>query len=88
MSREIDPMRATGNALPANLPPRGLSRPQAAAYVGLGATKFDQLVGDGRMPPPKRIDGRKVWDRVRLDEAFAALDGGEARPRNPLDDRL
>ena len=74
--------------LPPSLPPRGLSRVQAAAYVGIGPTKFDEMVADGRMPRPKRIDSRCVWDRVRLDEAFAALDGGEAVPANPLDDRL
>jgi hypothetical protein len=32
------------------------------------------MVSDGRMPKPKRIDGRTVWDRLQLDEAFAALD--------------
>lgn len=53
--------------------PRGLSRVEAAAYVGIGATKFDELVGDGRMPKPKKIDGRRVWDRHQLDFAFAAL---------------
>ncbi len=53
--------------LPPNLPPRGLSRVQAAEYVGVGVTKFDELVGDGRMPRPKRIDGRTVWDRTKLD---------------------
>lgn len=74
--------------LPASLPPRGLSRAQAAAYIGVGCTKFDEMVGDGRMPRPKRIDSRCVWDRVQLDEAFAALDGGEAAPVNPLDARL
>lgn len=64
--------------LPPSLPPRGLSREEAAAYVGVGVTKFDQLVADGRMPAPKRIDGRRIWDRLRLDSAFAALptDGG------------
>lgn len=59
--------------LPAGALPRGLNRVEAAAYVGLGATKFDQLVADGRMPPPKRIDGRRVWDRRDLDAAFSAL---------------
>jgi predicted DNA-binding transcriptional regulator AlpA len=47
---------------------------QAAEYIGIGATKFDEMVDDGRMPRPKRIDGRNVWDRIRLDEHFAALD--------------
>lgn len=64
--------------LPASLPPRGLSRLQAAEYIGIGATKFDEMVLDGRMPRPKRIDGRTVWDRDKLDERFAALDEDEA----------
>lgn len=54
-------------------PKRGLSRTQAAAYIGIGATKFDQLVADGRMPGPKRIDGRVIWDIQALDLAFEAL---------------
>lgn len=71
--------RSRHEILPASLPPRGLSREEAAAYVGVGATKFDQMVEDGRMPSPKRIDGRRVWDRLRLDSAFAALptEGGD-----------
>jgi predicted DNA-binding transcriptional regulator AlpA len=58
---------------PLSLPPRGLCREDAATYVGLSARKFDELVGDGRMPPPIRIDGRTVWDRRMLDEKFDAL---------------
>jgi predicted DNA-binding transcriptional regulator AlpA len=76
------------SVLPSSLPPRGLSRAQAAEYVGIGCSKFDEMVNDGRMPRPKRIDSRCVWDRVQLDEAFAALDGGEPAPVNPLDARL
>ena len=59
--------------LPPSLPPRGLSRVQAAAYIGIGVTLFDQLIADGRMPKPKRINARTVWDREQLDAAFAAL---------------
>lgn len=44
------------------IPRRGLSREEAAMYVGVGSTKFDEMVNDGRMPKPKRIDGRKLWD--------------------------
>ncbi|MFZ5616216.1 MAG: helix-turn-helix transcriptional regulator [Pseudomonadota bacterium] len=74
--------------LPSGSLPRGLRRPEAAAYVGLGETKFDELVKDGRMPRPKRIDGRVVWDRRALDAAFDALgadleaDFGTAAPEN------
>jgi predicted DNA-binding transcriptional regulator AlpA len=61
------------DVLPAGLPPRGLNRVEAAAYVGVSPSKFDELVKDGRMPGPKRIDARVVWDRHRLDNAFEAL---------------
>ena len=61
------------------IPRRGLSRAEAAMYVGIGTTKFDELVDDGRMPKPKKVDGRKVWDLRKLDIAFDSLpdeDGG------------
>ncbi len=54
-------------------PRRGLSRIEAAIYVGIGLTKFDELVVDGRMPRPRLIDGRKVWDIRDLDRAFDDL---------------
>lgn len=66
----------------AGLEPRGLSREQAAAYIGVGAVKFDAMVDDGRMPRPKRIDGRRVWDRRQLDTAFAALPDEGGAPRD------
>lgn len=61
-------------------PPRGLCREEAARYVGVGSTKFDAMVADGRMPRPKRVDGRVVWDRIALDAAFTDLpDDGDNR---------
>ena len=66
---------AIATSLPPSLAPRGLSRVQAAEYIGVGTRKFDEMVADGRMPKPKRIDGRTVWDRMALDAAFTALEG-------------
>ena len=54
-------------------PPRGLNREEAARYIGVGATKFDEMVADRRMPRPKRVDGRVIWDRIKLDIAFTDL---------------
>lgn len=53
--------------------PRGLSRLESADYIGVSATKFDEMVEDGRMPGPKIIDARRVWDVRKLDIAFEAL---------------
>jgi len=63
-----------------------LSREEAARYVGVGTTKFDEMVKDGRMPKPKRIDGRVVWDRIKLDAAFTDLP--DDIRLNPLDRML
>jgi len=69
------------------IPRRGLSRTEAAIYVGVSTTKFDQMIGDGRMPKPRRIDARRVWDIRALDQAFDSLPGGEDHiERNPWDD--
>ena len=54
-------------------PRRGLSRLEAAQFIGVGTTKFDELVACGRMPRPKRVDSRKVWDVLELDVAFNSL---------------
>lgn len=58
--------------------PRGLNREEAARWIGISPTKFDELVASRRMPKPKRIDGRVVWDRIALDACFSDLpdDGG------------
>lgn len=63
--------------------PRGLKREEAARYVGISASKFDEMVKDGRMPIPKEIDACRVWDRLALDAAFEALPDREAA--NPWD---
>lgn len=78
-------MPEKGSVLPLSLPPRGLSRVQAAAYVGVSASLFDEMVKDGRMPKPTRINARTVWDRVKLDEAFAALSDGDTDGGDPWD---
>lgn len=68
MSRPLGPASA---ARP--VPRRGLRREEAAAYVGISPSKFDQAVAAGRMPPPRTLDGCVIWDVRELDERFDAL---------------
>jgi hypothetical protein len=82
-------MTRRDDILPSSLPPRGVCREEAARFVGVSPSKFDVLVADGRMPKPKSVDGRKIWDIRSLNLAFDALpgdDGGDAE--NPWDDAI
>jgi len=78
--------RRAEDVLPQSLAPRGLSREQAAAYIGVSPSLFDAMVKDGRLPQPKRINARVVWDRLKLDAAFDALPGDDASLANPWDE--
>jgi hypothetical protein len=51
-------------------------------YIGISPSKFDELVADGRMPGPVKIDGRKVWDIRHLDLAFDALARENSAPNS------
>lgn len=69
----------------ATQPRRGLSREEAAVYIGVSVRKFDEMVADGRMPRAKVIDARRVWDTHRLDIAFDALPTDGEEVSNPWD---
>jgi predicted DNA-binding transcriptional regulator AlpA len=74
---------SSANSARLRLSPRGLSRIDSASYVGVSPSLFDEMVKDGRMPQPKRINARAVWDRNQLDEAFDELPSNANR--NPWD---
>jgi hypothetical protein len=53
--------------------PRGMEASRAAAYCGLGRTKFFECVESGLFPVAKNVLGAPRWDRVQLDEAWDTL---------------
>jgi excisionase family DNA binding protein len=55
------------------IPRRGLSREEAAVYVGVSPSFFDDLVADGRLPKAAPIGSRKIWDLKKLDRAADTL---------------
>lgn len=63
----------SNNVLPLSLAPRGLSRVQAAAYIGVSPSLFARAVADGIFPRPFRLYGRVLWCRLALDEAIDVL---------------
>jgi hypothetical protein len=72
MSKALSKIRATC------LPRRGLSREEAAIYLGISGGLFDQMRVDGLIAPPKTNGGRKIWDIRDLDMAFDALPSEDA----------
>ena len=67
------------------VPRRGLSRDEAAMYIGIW--KFDEMVADGRMPCAVQIDGRRVWDVRSLDLYFDDLPRDNSTSGGSWDDR-
>ena len=57
----------------ASTPRRGLTRLELAVFVGVSINRFDELVRQGRMPPPRVIGTEQIWDRLELDVYFDAL---------------
>ena len=70
------------------VPRRGLSRVEAAMYIGISPTKFDELRTSGRISPPRLIDGRKVWDVRDLDNWIDSLKAGPSLDTSSIVDRL
>jgi hypothetical protein len=54
-------------------PISSLGELEAAAAIGISASKFRMLVGEKRMPSPRRLDGGNIWDVDELRAAFKAF---------------
>jgi hypothetical protein len=55
---------------------------EAAAFIGVGVSLFDEMVKDARMPPPRKANSRLIWSRVELEKAFADLPYAEVQGQN------
>lgn len=64
----------TGSSLPVGYSLGVLNRKQAAEYVGVSPSLFDEMVANRRMPEAVVLSERRVgWIQRELDAAVAAL---------------
>jgi len=59
-----------------------VDRRRAAAYVGVTAGRFEQLVRDNVVPPPVMVDNKRRWPIASLDDARDAV--GSSTPSPPV----
>lgn len=52
---------------------RGLTEEEAAVYLSISPSFFRTLVTDGKMPRPRILGSRRIWDVDDLDAAFKDL---------------
>ncbi len=64
---------ASFDYLPPGIIPFAVSREAAAALIGVSTNFFDRLVKDGRMPQPRQIDARILWDSDEVRTAWRAI---------------
>lgn len=51
----------------------GLSALEAAEAIGVSMNTFLAMVEEGRMPKPRAIRSRRIWDVDEVREAFKAI---------------
>lgn len=66
--------------------PRGLRRTEAASYVGVSPSTFDDMIRQGDMPEGFLYRSIRLWDVQDLDVYFTLIKG--ASERVPELDRL
>lgn len=60
--------------------PRGLRRVEAASYVGVSPSTFDEMVRVGDMPEGFLWRSIRLWDVQDLDVYFTLLKGTTKQP--------
>jgi predicted DNA-binding transcriptional regulator AlpA len=54
-------------------PPAQMRRDEAARFLTMSPAKFQAMVNDGRLPPPRKVDTMSVWLTSELQEAVLRL---------------
>ena len=65
--------KKTGNIIATFHLKFGLNREEAATHIGIGRTKFDELVQKGVMPQSRSIGSRRLWARPEVEASFLSM---------------
>jgi predicted DNA-binding transcriptional regulator AlpA len=72
--------------LPPGVVPFAVSRETGAELIGISPNHFDKLVKEGRLPAPREVGGRILWDSEEIRAAWRAMPRrGQPPPVNEWD---
>lgn len=79
---------ASFDHLPPGIVPFAVEIRAAAALIGIGEGTFRDMVADGRMPEPRPIGSRVLWDTEEVRAAWRAIPKrGQSAKANTWDPR-
>jgi len=59
--------------MPTKIKPNALKRSDAADFCGISVSQFGKMIKLGTMPNARNAGGAKIWLRLELEDALAAL---------------
>jgi len=59
--------------MPNKIKPNAMRKADAADYCGISVSQFGKMIRNGTMPKARDAAGAKIWLRLELEDALAAL---------------
>ena len=59
--------------MPNKIKPNAMKKADAADYCGISVSQFGKMIKLGTMPNARNAGGAKIWLRLELEDALAAL---------------
>ena len=59
--------------MPNKIKPNAMKKADAAGYCGISVSQFGKMIKLGTMPTARNAGGAKIWLRLELEDALAAL---------------
>ena len=59
--------------MPTRIKPNAMKKADAADFCGISVSQFGKIIKRGTMPNARNAGGAKIWLRLELEDALAAL---------------